>query len=198
MYGLSGPPAPPPVVREPRRGTGSATILCHSTAETTAREHQQTSGSVRDFHPVPLTASGTSGRPGENVPSAAPTEHSFGRGHLSLQNTAGGNVRGRHRNPKSATPSAAQVCAPAFFSGDFSLYFKASRILNRSFWWSFESLFHFFSDPCLDPEVYPCFSEAVECTKVTDTEFECGDCPRGMEGNGIECTAVDEVSDLQL
>ena len=58
--------------------------------------------------------------------------------------------------------------------------------------------FHFFSDPCLDPEVYPCFSEAVVCTKVTDTEFECGDCPRGMEGNGIECTAVDEVSDLQL
>jgi hypothetical protein len=47
-------------------------------------------------------------------------------------------------------------------------------------------------DPCLDPEVYPCFSEAVECTKVTDTEFQCGDCPRGMEGNGTHCTAVNE------
>ena len=28
------------------------------------------------------------------------------------------------------------------------------------------------SDPCLDPDVYPCFSEAVECTKVTDTDFQ--------------------------
>ena len=122
MYGLSGPPAPPPAVRVPRRGTGSATILCLSMAETTAWEHQQTSGSVRDFHPVPLTASGTSGLPGETALSAAPMEHSFGRGHLSLQNMAGGNVRGRHGNPKSATPSAAQVCAPAFSSRDFILF----------------------------------------------------------------------------
>ena len=33
----------------------------------------------------------------------------------------------------------------------------------------------------------------MQCTKVIDTEFLCGDCPRGMEGDGIECTAVDEV-----
>jgi hypothetical protein len=48
-------------------------------------------------------------------------------------------------------------------------------------------------DPCVDSGRHPCYSEAVVCTKISDTEFSCGDCPRGMEGDGINCTAVDEV-----
>lgn len=50
-------------------------------------------------------------------------------------------------------------------------------------------------DPCTDPPEYPCFSSAVECTKVTDDEFSCGPCPRGYRGDGIECTPIDECTE---
>lgn len=50
-------------------------------------------------------------------------------------------------------------------------------------------------DPCVD-HGHPCYSAAVKCKKITDTEFQCGECPRGMTGDGIECTAVAEVSTL--
>ena len=51
------------------------------------------------------------------------------------------------------------------------------------------------ADPCVD-DGHPCFSEAVECAKVTDTEFSCGPCPRGMAGDGVVCVAVNEVGTL--
>ena len=38
------------------------------------------------------------------------------------------------------------------------------------------------TDPCVD-NGNPCF-EGVSCTKVTDTEFTCGACPRGLRGDG--------------
>ncbi len=47
-------------------------------------------------------------------------------------------------------------------------------------------------DPCKD-HGHPCYSTAVSCTKITDTVFRCGECPRGMSGDGIRCTAVNEV-----
>ena len=49
------------------------------------------------------------------------------------------------------------------------------------------------TDPCID-NGHPCFNDQVSCKKLTDTEFECGLCPRGMRGDGIECTPVNEVS----
>lgn len=49
------------------------------------------------------------------------------------------------------------------------------------------------SDPCVDAGFHPCYNDDVECTKLSDTEFSCGDCPRGMEGDGINCTGINEV-----
>ena len=45
-------------------------------------------------------------------------------------------------------------------------------------------------DPCIP--VNPCF-EDVECTRLSDTEFECGSCPKWAQGNGIQCEPVNEV-----
>lgn len=45
----------------------------------------------------------------------------------------------------------------------------------------------------------PCFG-SVECTKLTDTEFECGACPRGLRGNGRGpegCLPVNECEEAQ-
>lgn len=50
------------------------------------------------------------------------------------------------------------------------------------------------TDPCTD-NGHPCFSKDVSCDKLSDTEFECGACPRGLRGNarGPEgCQPVDE------
>ncbi len=53
------------------------------------------------------------------------------------------------------------------------------------------------ADPCRDlPQAcYP----GVTCTKVTDTEFECGACPRGHSGDGRSkdgCQPVNECADF--
>lgn len=45
--------------------------------------------------------------------------------------------------------------------------------------------------PCF-PGV-PCFNDPY-----SDQGFECGDCPLGMEGNGVNCTDIDEVCSLLL
>ena len=45
------------------------------------------------------------------------------------------------------------------------------------------------ADPCTPN---PCY-EGVECEKLSDTEYECGNCPEGMEGNGKSCSLVNEV-----
>lgn len=49
------------------------------------------------------------------------------------------------------------------------------------------------SDPCID-NGHPCFNEHVTCHKITDIEFQCEGCPRGMRGDGVECSPVNEVS----
>ena len=48
-------------------------------------------------------------------------------------------------------------------------------------------------DPCVD-NGHPCYSADINCTKLTDTTFECGDCPRGMRGDGVQCDFVNEVT----
>ncbi len=54
------------------------------------------------------------------------------------------------------------------------------------------------TDPCID-NGHPCFNEQVSCKKITDTDYECGACPRGMRGDGLHCAPVNEVSKpLQL
>ena len=53
---------------------------------------------------------------------------------------------------------------------------------------------HDTADPCKD-NGHPCFNQNITCMKITDTEFECGACPRGLRGNGRGpngCEYVDE------
>ena len=45
-------------------------------------------------------------------------------------------------------------------------------------------------DPCLPDN--PCF-EDVECTRLSETQFECGKCPKWAHGDGINCEPVNEV-----
>lgn len=50
------------------------------------------------------------------------------------------------------------------------------------------------ADPCIDG---PCY-DGVACTKVTDTEFQCDACPRGLRGDGRGqdgCQNVDECKE---
>ena len=49
------------------------------------------------------------------------------------------------------------------------------------------------ADPCVD-NGHPCYNADINCTKLTDTTFKCGDCPRGMRGDGVHCNFVNEVS----
>jgi hypothetical protein len=37
----------------------------------------------------------------------------------------------------------------------------------------------------------PCYQKA-KCTALSETEYTCPPCPRGMEGDGTKCTAVNE------
>lgn len=53
-----------------------------------------------------------------------------------------------------------------------------------------------YSDPCTD-NGHPCYGD-VPCTKLTDTEFQCGVCPRGLRGDGRGyngCLAVNECEE---
>ena len=46
------------------------------------------------------------------------------------------------------------------------------------------------SDMCLISN--PCFP-GVECTSYNDGEWECGNCPLGLNGNGTHCEDENEV-----
>ena len=52
-------------------------------------------------------------------------------------------------------------------------------------------------DPCID-NGHPCYNQNITCTKITDTKFKCGDCPRGMRGDGVHCEFVNEVKSFKL
>lgn len=53
-------------------------------------------------------------------------------------------------------------------------------------------------DGCLNPEP-PCF-EGVDCTDdnsaASSTNFTCGACPPGFEGDGVNCTDIDGCVDV--
>lgn len=55
---------------------------------------------------------------------------------------------------------------------------------------------HACPDPCVD-NGHPCY-EDVACSKVTDVEYDCGACPRGLRGDGRDhdgCQPVNECEE---
>lgn len=46
------------------------------------------------------------------------------------------------------------------------------------------------NNPCSSSPCYP----FVACEAVDEESFKCGKCPLGMEGDGITCEDIDEVS----
>lgn len=51
--------------------------------------------------------------------------------------------------------------------------------------------------PCLLGDAGPCFSEDI-CLNHGGGSYVCDGCPVGFKGNGVTCTDIDEVHNLDI
>lgn len=167
-------------MREFRHGTESATIHLQPMVVTTALARLLRHSHAKVFLTVLLTVPGMTGPTGQSALSHAMGVASPVPEPLNRQCTMEETVQEPVWSCVLATLRNVPVCATK--STTLSKNYEITVCVSTSP-----------SDPCVDAGFHPCYNDDVECTKVTDTEFVCGDCPRGMEGDGINCTGVNEV-----
>ena len=103
----------------------------------------------------------------------------------------------------SSRPSTAETIAP---ETEWKLKSVILRLVQVKglfcCWWYCLPIRHVVyclcADPCVD-NGHPCYGSQITCTKLNDTEFECGPCPRGMRGDGRGpngCQYVNECEEV--